>query len=39
MMGGPSIKHLELYGFIAGEGSPYSGDPATFQALLGEATE
>jgi hypothetical protein len=24
----------ELYGFIAGEGSPFSGDPATFEALL-----
>ncbi len=26
----------ELYGFIAGEGSPFSGDPETFQALLDE---
>lgn len=24
----------ELYGFIAGEGSPFSGDPGPFEALL-----
>jgi len=24
----------ELYGFIAGEGSPFSGDSASFDALL-----
>jgi hypothetical protein len=28
------LDGCELYGFIAGEGSPFSGDPATFQALL-----
>lgn len=26
----------ELYGFIAGEGSPFPGDPALFDALLAE---
>ena len=24
----------ELYGFMAGDGAPFSGDPAVFQALL-----
>jgi hypothetical protein len=26
----------ELYGFIAGEGSPFAGDPAAFEKLLAE---
>ena len=26
----------ELYGFIAGEGTPFSGDPGAFAALLAE---
>ncbi len=26
----------ELYGFVAGEGSPFSGDPSVFQRLLDE---